>query len=107
MNLAKNKKPSKTVIKKIQNFSKINKKGMVTLKKICSILILISILMSSSANYNCYGVNKKNGKNMSISYNKKYKKRKVKNRQKKEINSFVKYLVAKDDKAKRGKNKEN
>ena len=80
---------------------------MIALKKICSILVLISMLISSSVNYNCYGFNKKNGKNMSISYNKKYKKRKVKNRQKKEIDSFVKYLVSKENKDKREQNREN
>lgn len=76
---------------------------MIALKKICSILVLISMLISSSANYNCYGFNKKNGKNMPFSFNKKYKKRKSNNWQKKELDSFVRYLVAKNDKAKRGK----
>ena len=80
---------------------------MIALKKICSILVLISMLISSSANYNCYGFNKKNGKNMPFSFNKKYKKRKVKNRQKKEIDSFVKYLVSKENKDKREQNREN
>lgn len=75
---------------------------MFALKKIFSVLVLMSILMSNNINYNCYGIN---NENILINCSKKYKKRKAKNWQKKEIDSFARYLIAKEDKSRR-KNRE-